>query len=190
MKVVIIIFVILILAGLVIYNLLINRKNKVLRSKSNIDVYLIQRFNLIPNLVKCVKEYTNYERSVLEDLVSIRMQYMNDKNMQIANILNTKINQVIIQVENYPELKASEQYILLEKNLVKMENQIQAARRIYNLSVLKYNNLVTSFPSNLVAKIFKFRTEDFFEGDSDSRNSIKIEESNGKIYEKNSENNY
>ena len=62
MKVVIIIFVILILAGLVIYNLLINRKNKVLRSKSNIDVYLIQRFNLIPNLVKCVKEYTNYER--------------------------------------------------------------------------------------------------------------------------------
>lgn len=189
MKILLIVLGILILISLVIYNLLINRKNKVLRSKSNIDVYLTQRFNLIPNLVNCVEEYTNYERNILEDLVSIRTKYMNDKNIQIANVLNNKINQVIIQVENYPELKASEQYILLQKNLVKMENQIQAARRIYNLAVLKYNNLVNSFPSNMIAKIFKFKIEDFFEGDSDARNSIKIEENNGEIYEKNSENN-
>lgn len=179
MKVILIILGFLVVIGLIIYNILINSKNRVMRSKSNIDVYLTQRFNLIPNLVECVKEYTNYEKSVLENLVSIRTQYINTKSIKLGNVLNEKMNEIIIQVENYPELKASEQYILLEKSLVKMENQIQAARRIYNLSVLKYNNLVTTFPINLVAKILKFKREDFFESENEDKNHIKFEENKG-----------
>ena len=88
------------------------------------------------------------------------------------------MNQIILQVENYPKLKASEQYMLLEKNLVKIENQIQAARRIYNMAVLKYNNLIMVFPINILAKMFHFTTEQFFEAGQESKESIYTKERN------------
>lgn len=175
MKILIAISILVIIIFIIIYNILINRKNKVLRSKSNIDIYLTQRFNLIPNLIKCVKEYTNYESNILVELTKSRTQYMQNKNIEIGSQLNSKLNKFIIQIEEYPDLKSNEQYILLEKNLVKMENQIQAARRIYNMDVLKYNNLVSTFPSNIVAKIMKLKKEKFFEKDEESKSSIKVE---------------
>lgn len=172
------IIAIIIVIFLIMYNLLISRRNKVKRSKSNVDVYLTQRFDLIPNLVECVKQYTSYESSILEELVKIRTKYMENKTIQTGEILDTKMNQIILQVENYPKLKASEQYMLLEKNLVKIENQIQAARRIYNMSVLKYNNLIMVFPINILAKMFHFTAEQFFEAEQESKESIYRKEKN------------
>lgn len=180
---IVIIILIVVLIFFIIYNMLTIKRNKVVRSKANVEVYLTQRFDLIPNLVECVKQYTNFEKNLLEELIEMRMQYMKEKNLKIGNILDKKLENIIIQVENYPDLKASEQYTLLEKNLIKMENQIQAARRIYNIAVLKYNNLVKIFPSNIVAKIFKFKTETFFEFEENIKN-------NGEIYEKNNKNNF
>lgn len=100
-----------------------------------IEVYLNQRFDLIPNLIECVKEYTKYEERIFEKITLLRTEYNKDKALQKGGLLDTEINKTVVVLESYPELKASEQFLNLQKNLTKMENQIQASRRIYNLEV-------------------------------------------------------
>ena len=111
-----------------------------------------QRFDLIPNLVDCVKGYSNHEKSIFTEIANLRSAYMKQpKNIKSAETLNNKMNQLIAVAENYPELKASEQYLNLQKNLTKIESQLQAARRIYNLEVTNYNTKLDVVPSNLIA---------------------------------------
>lgn len=148
---------------LVIYNMLVKRKNEVVKSKSTIDVYLMQRFDLIPNLTECVKGYVKYEKDILDRITQMRAKYLENKKLKEGEILNNQVNTLIAVIENYPELKANEQFLNLQKSLQKMENQIQAARRIYNQDVLKYNKITQVFPSNIIAKLFGFQKEDFFE---------------------------
>ena len=137
------------------YNKLVKLKNKVKQSKSGIDVYLNQRFDLIPNLVECVKGYANHEKSVIENITKLRTAYMkNNKNIKKAEELNNGINGILAIAEGYPELKASEQFLNLQKNLSKIESQLQAARRIYNNNVTKYNTTIETIPTNLIASIF------------------------------------
>lgn len=164
MLVAIIVCIIILLLYLVItYNIIIKNLNSVKHSKSTVEVYLTQRFDLIPNLVKCVKEYSNYEKNSFERIAELRAEYMKEKELEKGGLLDVEINRVLVVLENYPELKANEQFLNLQKNLTKMENQIQAARRIYNNNVEKYNNLISVFPNNLLAKIFKFKSESFFQ---------------------------
>ena len=163
MLVILIIFIILIIYILSVYNKVIKQENAVKNAKSIIDVYLMQRFDLIPNLVKCVKEYTNYEEEILEKITKLRTEYVKEKELAKAGILDTEVNKIMIILENYPNLKASEQFLNLQKNLTKMENQIQAARRIYNHEVEKYNNTIGIFPNNLIARILNFTRKEFFE---------------------------
>ena len=125
----IIIFTILIVI-LEQYNKLIRLRNKVKQAESGIDVYLTQRFDLIPNLVSIVKEYTNYEEKILTEIAELREKYNKEKSLQDGEKLNNECKQLIAVIENYPELKASEQYLNLQKSITKMENQLQAARRI------------------------------------------------------------
>ena len=148
---------------LVLYNVIIKQILSIHHSKSLIDVYLSQRFDLIPNLVECVKAYTIYEKNLFEKITKLRIDYFNDKELIKGGILDTEINKTILILENYPELKANEQFSALQKNLTKMENQIQAARRIYNNDVEKYNRTISIFPNNIVAKILQFKKEAFFE---------------------------
>ena len=148
---------------LVLYNVIIKQILSIQHSKSLIDVYLSQRFVLIPNLVECVKAYTIYEKNLFEKITKLRIDYFNDKELIKGGILDTEINKTILILENYPELKANEQFSALQKNLTKMENQIQAARRIYNNDVEKYNRTISIFPNNIVAKILQFKKEAFFE---------------------------
>lgn len=154
--------IILIVYILIEYNITIKKVNSVKHSKSVVEVYLNQRFDLIPNLIECVKEYTEYEERIFEKITLLRTEYMKDKALQKGGLLDTEINKTILILENYPELKASEQFINLQKNLTKMENQIQAARRVFNIEVEKYNNNISIFPNNIVALIFKFKKEEFF----------------------------
>lgn len=148
---------------LIIYNVMIKRQNEVEHAKSSIDVYLTQRFDLIPNLVTCVKEYAKYEEKIFEEITELRTEYLKTKELSNGEKLEKELNDVILTVENYPELKANEQFLNLQKNLTKMENQIQAARRIYNNEVGKYNNVINIFPNTILAKLLKFKTAEFFQ---------------------------
>lgn len=174
MFIVVIILVLIFLYALIIYNSLVSKKNKVKQAYSGIDVYLTQRFDLIPNLVECVKGYMTYEKELLQEITEKRTSYLQNKNLKDAQNLNIEFNKILAIAENYPELKASEQFLNLQKNLSKMENQLQAARRIYNMEVNSYNNTVQMFPSNIFANMFGFQEEEFFEAEEPARNSVKV----------------
>ena len=162
MIIAIIIVIIILILFLIQYNILTKLRIKVQQSKSVIDVYLQQRFDLIPNLVQVVKEYSSYEKETLQKIVELRIKYNETKNIEISELLNNNLNQLIATSESYPELKANEQFLILQKNLSKMENQLQAARRIYNNNVTKYNTKISVIPYNIIAKIFGFKEERLF----------------------------
>ena len=162
MKIAIIIIVVLIIAVIWVYNSIINLRNNVNKSKSGIDVYLQQRFDLIPNLIEVTKAYANYENEVLEKITNLRKKYKEKPDFEIGNELNYEFNNIMAVVENYPELKASEQFLKLQKTLIKIESQLQAARRIYNNDVTKYNTKITTFPNNMIASIFNFKEMQLF----------------------------
>ena len=157
------------------YNSLVKMRNKVKQAESGIDVYLNQRFDLIPNLVECVKAYSKHEQSIFTEIANLRSAYMKQPNdIKGAENLNNKMNQLIAVAENYPELKASEQYLNLQKNLTKIESQLQAARRIYNMEVTNYNDKICTVPSNLIAGLFGFKEAKLFEIEEHKRENIKI----------------
>ena len=157
------ILIFLIIVIIIMYNTLVRLKRKWEQSKSGIEVYCQQRFDLIPNLVDTVKEYASYEKQTLEKITQLRTQYNDTKDLEIGEELNNKMNNLIAVVENYPDLKASEQFLNLQKSLIKTENQLQAARRIYNIDVTNYNTKISVIPYNIIARIFKFKPAKLFE---------------------------
>ena len=170
-----IIIAILLITVLVLYNNLVKARNKVKQAESGIDVYLTQRFDLIPNLVECVKAYSKHEESIFTEIANLRSAYMGQsKNLENGANLNNKMNQLIAVAENYPELKASEQYLNLQKSLSKMESQLQAARRIYNNEVTKYNTKIATVPSNIIAGLFGFKEADLFTIEEYKKENIEI----------------
>ena len=175
MGIAIILFIIILIIILVIYNNLIKSRNRVKQAKSGIDVYLNQRFDLIPNLVECVKQYSEYEKGVFAEITELRVSYLKDStNLKSAEKINNKMNEIVALAENYPELKASEQYLNLQKNLTKLESQLQAARRIYNMEVTNYNNKTETVPSNIVAKLFGFKKAELFQIEEYKRENVMI----------------
>ena len=154
LKLAIVLLILFAIYVLIIYNKLTKQKLRVKQSKSGIDVYLQQRFDLIPNLVSCVKKYCEYEKELLSEITELRSLYKENKNLEIGKELNEKLTSLIAVAENYPDLKADGQFLNLEKNLLKMENQLQAARRLYNIEVTSLNTIVSSFPSSVIAKVF------------------------------------
>ena len=175
MYIFLIILFLLALSILVQYNKLIKYRNKVNQSKSGIDVYLNQRFDLIPNLVECVKAYSKHESEVFENIAKLRSSYNQTKSLDDATLLNNNINKILAIAENYPELKASEQFLNLQRNLIKMESQLQAARRIYNMDVTNYNTRIQSVPTNMVASLFGFEEANLFQIEEYKRENINIE---------------
>ena len=159
--------IILIILIAMIFNYFINLKNKVKRSRSLIDVYLQKRFDLIPNLVEVVKKYGEYENETLKKVVSLKEEFGKEGNLNVADEINNQIDVLMGRIENYPSIKADEQYKVLQKNLVKIEDELQAARRIYNMDVTKYNIKIAQFPNNIIAKILKFKEEELFEANVD-----------------------
>lgn len=173
--VLVIIVGIVIISILAIYNSLVKLKNKVKQAESGIDVYLNQRFDLIPNLVECVKGYSKHERTIFEEIAKLRTVYMNkQRDIKSAENLNNKMNELIAIAESYPDLKAGEQYLNLQKNLTKIESQLQAARRIYNNEVTNYNNKISTIPSNIVAGLFGFKEANLFQIEEYKKENINI----------------
>lgn len=147
------------------YNSIMKLKMKVKQSKSTIDIYCQQRFELIPNLIETVKGYIEYEKEIYEEIAMLRVQYTNTKDLKLGEKINNEINTIIAIAEEYPKLKASEQFLNLQKNLEKVESQLQAARRIYNTDVTAYNTKISIIPYNIVAKICGFEEELLFKID-------------------------
>ena len=158
------------------YNGMIKLRKKVEQAESGIDVYLNQRFDLIPNLVECVKAYAKHEKDIFEKIAEMREEYMkNSRNLKNAEKLNNGMNKILGIAENYPELKASDQFLNLQKNLSKMESQLQAARRIYNNEVTKYNTKISIVPNNLIAKMFGFKEKELFVIEEYKKENINVD---------------
>lgn len=157
------------------FNIFIKLRNKIKQSKSTIDIYLTQRFDLIPNLVECVKGYANYEESMYTKIAELRAEYDNNKNLKTGKELNSECNNLLAVGENNPDLKASKQFLKLQNALIKMESQLQAARRVYNGDVTLYNTTIATFPNSILASIFNFKEEELFEIEEYKKENIKFD---------------
>ena len=140
-----------------IYNSLVEKHKKIERNYSLVDVYLKKRFDLIPNLVEVCKGYSEHEKETLTKVAELRASFNNNPTNETREELNKVYQSLIAIAENYPEVKASDNYLKLQKELTNVENEIGASRRIYINSITSYNNLVMKFPTSIVAKIFGFK---------------------------------
>jgi len=149
------------------FNRLVRYRNLVREGWSGIDVQLTRRWNLIPSLVETVKGYSRHEHQVLEEVAALRTQGRPPRDLKERqtreNALTDGLKGLFALVEQYPQLKANENFLGLQQQLGEIEDQIQMARRYYNGAVREYNIRVESFPSNLIAGAFGFGREEFFE---------------------------
>ncbi len=150
-----------------IYNALIRLRNQVDNAWSQIDVQLKRRHDLIPNLVETAKGYMKHERETFEAITNARSQAMGAKSVaessKAEGALGEALSKFMLVVENYPDLKANQNFLALQEELTSTENKIAFARQSYNDQVLFFNNKIQMFPSNIIAGTFKFDKRDFFE---------------------------
>lgn len=176
--VVLIILLILALWIIIMYNSLVSLRNSVKNSWSGIDVQLKRRADLIPNLVETVKSYAKHERDTLESITKARTSILEAKTAHDAadadNMLSGALKSLFAVAENYPDLKANQNFLKLQEELSDTEDNISAARRIYNENVNYFNTKVESFPSNMIASLFHFNKYDFFEASSQDRKNIEV----------------
>ncbi len=155
------------LVGAAQYNRLVRAKQMAQEGLSGIDVQLKRRADLIPNLIEAVKGYMGHEKGVLEKVTELRAQSMKAEGVaekgQVEGMLSRALGNLFAVAENYPDLKASQNFLDLQKSLADIEDQIQLSRRYYNGAVRALNILVDSFPSNIVAKMFGFTSMEYFE---------------------------
>jgi len=178
---VVIVVIILFLVGTIIhmYNNLVGLRNRVKNSYSQIDVQLKRRNDLIPNLVETVKGYAGHEKGVLEEVTKARTGVMNATSIEETsaadNQLTGALKTLFAVAENYPDLKANSNFQQLQSELSDTEDKISYARQFYNDVVLKYNNACQKFPSNIIAGLFGFKEESFFEAPAEERAVPKVE---------------
>jgi LemA protein len=166
-KVILIVGAIIVLWVISVYNRLITLKNRVEEAWSDIDVQLKRRYDLIPNLVNTVKGYATHEKELLEQVTKARTFAMQAGNMkdklEAENALSSSLKSLFAVAENYPDLKASTNFLELQRELTDTEDKIQASRRFYNTNVRDYNTKLETFPTNILAGVLKFEKRDFFE---------------------------
>ena len=141
------------------YNKLVRLYNRVKKSKSDIEIYLNKRFDLIPNLVECVKSYSKYEDETLEKIVLLRSDYSKMDNLKVSDVndLDNKLTKYLAVVESYPDLKANSEYLNLQRELRDIEDKLSMARVKYNDVATNYNVATEVVPSNIVSSIFAFK---------------------------------
>ena len=162
------------------YNGFVALQNKIEEAFSTMDVYLVKRYDLIPNLVNVVKGYTKHESETLEKIVAARQNGMaaktNAEKIAAADKLSEAVKGLSVVVEAYPELKADTNFVNLQKELSKIEEDVATSRRYYNGVVRQYNTMVQSFPSNIIANAKSFVRQPLFEVSDDAqRDSVRVE---------------
>ncbi|MBN2460034.1 MAG: LemA family protein [Candidatus Cloacimonetes bacterium] len=177
--------ILLILIGLIIlfvlifigiYNSLVQLRNRVRNSWAQIDVQLKRRHDLIPNLVETAKGYMKHERTTFESITKARSEAMSAQSVgekaRAESNLNGAMSKFFLVVENYPELKANQNFLAVQEELTSTENKIAFARQNYNDQVLFFNNKIQMFPSNIVATMFNFKTSEYFELESATEREV------------------
>ncbi len=177
--------ILLVIVGLVVlyvvftYNGLVSLRNRVSEAWSDIDVQLKRRYDLIPNLINTVKGYASHESGVFQKVTEARANAMqagstHDK-AQAENMLSDTLKSLFAVAEAYPDLKANQNFLELQRELSDTENKIQASRRFYNGNVLELNNKIDMFPSNVIASIFHFVKSEFFEVAEAEKEPVKVQ---------------
>ena len=164
----------------VIYNSLVTARQMVKNAWSQIDVQLQRRFDLIPNLVETVKGYMEHEKGVLEKISELRSSWANAQTVSekasLDNQLSESLKTIMAVSENYPNLKANQNFLELQTELTSTENRIAYSRQFYNDSVTRYNIKLETFPSNLIASMFHFKAEDLFVVDNEeAKKNVKVD---------------
>src|SRR5210317_992732 len=176
--IIVVIIILIAVVGISFYNSLIRSRNRVDTSWSDIDVQLQRRHDLIPRLVTAVDQYAKYERATLEAVTELRTEAMQQADVRargkVEEKLSAGIERLIALAENYPDLKANENFLNLQNELVETENYLQFARRYYNGSVRDYNTMTETVPSNIIAGMFNFTQRDFFQKTSDEAANVPL----------------
>ena len=178
--IIILILIILAVVGIIfMYNNLVGLRNRVKNAWSQIDVQLNRRADLIPNLVETVKGYAKHEKGVFEEVTKARSGIMNAQTVQESaeanNMLTGALKSLFAVAENYPDLKANQNFRDLQSQLAETEDKIAYSRQFYNDTVLMYNNKIQMFPSNLIARQFNFTEAEFFEVEESARSVPKVQ---------------
>ena len=177
------IVVVLIIAVIVIYNNLVTLRQRVKNAWSQIDVQLQRRFDLIPNLVETVKGYMTHEQETLSKVTDLRSSWseaetVNEK-ANLDNQLSDTLKTIMAVAENYPDLKANQNFISLQDELSNTENKIAYSRQFYNDTVTRYNTKLELFPSNIIASMFHFTAEVLFEAENEeAKKNVKVDFNN------------
>lgn len=157
----------LLLWGILIYNRLVYDRNTSLSAWSDIDVQLKRRHDLIPKLIDAVKQYASYESSLLQSVTELRSQAQSIERISarenVERELQSQVHKLIAVAEDYPELKANQNFLALQKDISDVENDIQFSRRYYNGAVRKINTRIDSFPDLIIARFFKYKYHEYFQ---------------------------
>lgn len=176
--IVIILLVALVIYAIVLFNRIVKASTLNYEAFSNIDTVLKKRFDLIPNLENVVKGYTQHEKTTLEDITKIRTELSEKMTVQdrqkAEDRFSAVFKDVFVSVENYPELKASQNFMALQTALIKIEEDIEMARRYYNGTTRNFNALIQKFPNNILASILGYKRRAFFEVDLLTRENVQI----------------
>lgn len=184
MWVALIVVAVLALFYIVVYNGLVGKKNQVENAFASIDTMLKKRYDLIPNLVATVKQYASHEKETLTEITELRAKAMSgglssDEQVQVDNQISKAMGGIMVAVESYPELKANENFIQLQRTLNETEEQISAARRAFNAAVTDFNNAIEMFPSSIVAGMMRYTRRQLFEIPKTERENVNI----GKLFD-------
>ena len=180
MSIAIIIIVVIAICIVIMYNDLVRTRNRVNNAWSQVDVQLQRRFDLIPNLVDSVKGYMNHEESTLSKIAELRTTWANTTSIQekakLEGELSTALKSIMAVSENYPELKANQNFLQLQEELKNTESKIAYARQFYNDVVTKFNTKLEVFPTNMIGRLFKFELSELFQVESEEvRNNVKVD---------------
>jgi LemA protein len=176
---VIAVIVIFLLIVISVFNSLTNKKNQVTNAFGTIDVQLKNRYDLIPNLVATVQQYATHEKELLTKITDLRTKALKqdlntEDKVALDNQISSAISGLMVAVENYPDLKASQNFIDLQRALNEVESQIAAARRAYNAAVTDYNNAIEMFPGNLMAGMMLLKTKQVFTASEAERGNVNV----------------
>ena len=179
MNIILGIIVVLVIGIAIMYNGLINKKNQVENAFGGMDAQLKKRYDLIPNLISTVQTYMKHEADTLTQITELRAKAVSgeisdDEKVDLDNTITSKLGGIMVAVENYPDLKASDNFNQLQRSLNEVEEQISASRRAYNASVTSYNNGVEMFPTNILAGMMQMKHKNVFEIPQFQRENVNV----------------
>lgn len=179
LSIILILIVILLLIVVSIFNRFVTLKNKAKNAFASIDVMLKKRYDLIPTLVNTVKGYMHHEQETLAKITALRKEVATQQTSQeelvhLNNELSDQMGKIIIAVEAYPDLKASKNFMHLQRTLAEVEEQLSASRRSFNMAVTQYNTLLEQFPTNILGTLFGYQKKELFKATATEQSVINV----------------